>query len=130
MQSVTPTWQRVAPPGQPSEGLTQYGELAGGRRVLLARVQGKVYATQANCGHMRFPLGDGKLDGTILTCPLHKAQFDLTTGAAVKGPQIPFLIKGTKMGRGILSVAADPLQTYEVDERTDGVYVRGRVAVQ
>jgi nitrite reductase/ring-hydroxylating ferredoxin subunit len=75
---------------------------------------------------MRFPLREGKVAGTVLTCPLHKAQFDLGTGAGVRGPQIPGLLKATKMGKGILSVEAQPLRTYDVDERADGVFVRPR----
>lgn len=103
-------WERVGARGELREGSKQYGELGSHDRVLLARLGGKIYATQANCGHMRFPLADGKVEGTILTCPLHKARFDLATGANVGRPQVPWILTHTKMGRGILSVRTEPLR--------------------
>ncbi|MGA7861891.1 MAG: Rieske 2Fe-2S domain-containing protein [Thermoplasmata archaeon] len=125
MAQVEAEWQRVANRGEPSEGLTRYIEVRQGQ-ALLVRRGGKLFAAQANCGHMRFPLADGKIDGTVLTCPLHKAQFDLSTDAVVRKARVPGLIAYTKMGRGILSVPTEPLKVYDVDERNDGVYVRSR----
>jgi nitrite reductase/ring-hydroxylating ferredoxin subunit len=31
-------------------------------------------------------LDEGQLEGTILTCPWHGAQFDVCTGALLRGP--------------------------------------------
>ena len=31
-------------------------------------------------------LARGKLDGTTVTCPCHSSQFDVTSGAVVRGP--------------------------------------------
>jgi nitrite reductase/ring-hydroxylating ferredoxin subunit len=42
-------------------------------------------------------LSEGSLDGTTVTCPLHGAQFNVWTGAVLRGP------------------AKDPLQTYRVN---------------
>jgi len=35
---------------------------------------------------MNAPLELGTLDGTYLTCPMHCAQFDVTSGEAISGP--------------------------------------------
>ena len=35
---------------------------------------------------MNAPLEMGTLDGSILTCAMHCAQFDVTTGEAISGP--------------------------------------------
>jgi nitrite reductase/ring-hydroxylating ferredoxin subunit len=40
---------------------------------------------------MNAPLEMGTLDGVILTCPMHCAQFDVTTGEALAGPVPPHL---------------------------------------
>jgi nitrite reductase/ring-hydroxylating ferredoxin subunit len=40
---------------------------------------------------MNAPLDLGTLDGTYLTCPMHCAQFDVTTGEALSGPVPPNL---------------------------------------
>jgi 3-phenylpropionate/trans-cinnamate dioxygenase ferredoxin subunit/naphthalene 1,2-dioxygenase system ferredoxin subunit len=55
-------------------------------RVLLAQVGGRFYALLDRCGHRNAPLSRGRLDGTIVECPLHFAQFDVTTGRLVDGP--------------------------------------------
>jgi nitrite reductase/ring-hydroxylating ferredoxin subunit len=47
---------------------------------------GHFYALDRRCGHMSASLEMGTLDGTILTCAMHCAQFDITTGEALSGP--------------------------------------------
>lgn len=117
-------WQRLADKGEPKEGQTLVAQGNSSARVLLTRTGGKVYATQTECGHMRFPLGEGKVEGSLITCPLHKAQFDLSTGAVVRMPRIPWILRATKVGRQMGSISCHPLLIYEVEERPDGVYVR------
>jgi len=58
----------------------------GGRRVLLCLVEGRYYAVEALCPHAGQPLDHGSLEGFELVCPLHRARFDVRSGAVVKGP--------------------------------------------
>jgi nitrite reductase/ring-hydroxylating ferredoxin subunit len=55
-------------------------------RIVLANVEGEFYALRDVCGHRNAPLSRGKLDGCIVECPLHFAQFDMRTGKYVDGP--------------------------------------------
>jgi nitrite reductase/ring-hydroxylating ferredoxin subunit len=57
-----------------------------GARIVLAHVDGQFYAFSDICGHRNAPLSRGKLDGHIVECPLHFAQFDVRTGKFVDGP--------------------------------------------
>jgi nitrite reductase/ring-hydroxylating ferredoxin subunit len=57
-----------------------------GEEIVLCNDQGKVYAIGRRCGHMSAPLDLGSLEGYIITCPMHHAQFDITTGEALSGP--------------------------------------------
>lgn len=57
-----------------------------GQRRVLANVEGIFYALSDVCGHRNAPLSRGKLDGYLIECPLHYAQFDVRTGALVNGP--------------------------------------------
>jgi 3-phenylpropionate/trans-cinnamate dioxygenase ferredoxin component len=57
-----------------------------GERVVLAHVDGRFYAINDKCGHRNAPLSRGRLTGHIVECPLHFAQFDVTTGKLVDGP--------------------------------------------
>lgn len=54
---------------------------AAARRVLVIRFKGKLYATESNCPHMRYPLKDARLtDDLGIICPFHHSAFDLETG--------------------------------------------------
>ena len=55
-------------------------------RIMLANVAGQFYAMRDMCGHRNAPLSRGKLDGCIVECPLHFAQFDVRTGKLIDGP--------------------------------------------
>src|SRR5215510_1296140 len=57
-----------------------------GTPVALANVGGKFYAIHNTCLHRGGPLGQGQLEGTVVTCPWHGWQFDVTTGRAVMNP--------------------------------------------
>src|SRR5258707_379576 len=45
-----------------------------------------VYAIADNCTHIGGPLNEGELDGEVLTCPWHGAQFNICTGKVLRGP--------------------------------------------
>jgi len=55
-------------------------------RIVLANVDGAFYALRDVCGHRNAPLSRGKLDGCVIECPLHFAQFDVRTGKLIDGP--------------------------------------------
>ena len=56
--------------------------------IALFNVDGTYYAIEDLCTHDDGPLGDGELSGTIIECPRHGAQFDITTGKVVRMPAI------------------------------------------
>ena len=55
----------------------------GTKEILLAKVAGKLYAIDNACGHSGYPLDRGKLDGYVVTCRWHDAQFDVRSGAVL-----------------------------------------------
>ena len=57
-----------------------------GDGVALVNVNGAIYAMSDTCTHMGGRLSQGMLEDTIATCPLHRGQFDVTTGEAVSEP--------------------------------------------
>jgi len=58
-----------------------------GRAVALANVGGMIHAINNTCLHRGGPLGQGVLEGKVVTCPWHGWQFDVTTGKAMGNPQ-------------------------------------------
>jgi nitrite reductase (NADH) small subunit len=51
-----------------------------GQIVALFNVDGTYYACDGVCPHQGGPLAKGCLVGTVVTCPWHGWQFDVTTG--------------------------------------------------
>jgi nitrite reductase (NADH) small subunit len=62
------------PPG------TIRGVKAGEAEIALAHCNSGFYAVQGHCLHLQGPLGEGRLDGCVLTCPWHGWQYDVRTG--------------------------------------------------
>jgi 3-phenylpropionate/trans-cinnamate dioxygenase ferredoxin subunit/naphthalene 1,2-dioxygenase system ferredoxin subunit len=58
----------------------------GTTRILLTNVEGQIYAVSDICSHALAYLSDGWLEGSVVECPLHGAQFDVTTGKALSPP--------------------------------------------
>ena len=58
--------------------------IAEGREILLSRIEDKCFATDNRCSHMNGDLSQGKLEGTIVTCPRHGSQFDITNGQVIR----------------------------------------------
>jgi 3-phenylpropionate/trans-cinnamate dioxygenase ferredoxin subunit len=92
--------------------------IAEGREILLARVGDKYYATDNRCPHMKGDLSQGKLEGIVVTCPLHGSQFDISNGQVVRW------LKGglmSKLGGALKSSKA--LTVYNVKVEGNGVLV-------
>jgi nitrite reductase (NADH) small subunit len=60
----------------------------GGTEVALANVGGRFYAISNTCLHRGGPLGQGALEGQIVTCPWHGWQFDVTTGKVAQNDSV------------------------------------------
>jgi 3-phenylpropionate/trans-cinnamate dioxygenase ferredoxin subunit len=59
-----------------------------GKEVLIANVSGNYYAIGNRCTHSGGDLSQGSLEGNIVTCPKHKAKFDVITGKVVSPPKM------------------------------------------
>ena len=59
---------------------------ANNKVIAVFNIGGKYYAINDECSHAAGPLSEGEINGTTVTCPLHGAQFDVTTGAVLREP--------------------------------------------
>ena len=89
------------------------------RAILLARIGGSYYAADSRCPHMGGRLSKGKLEGTVVTCPLHGSQFDLRNSEVVRW------LKGSGLLSGIGRMLKSPRQltTYSVRVEDDRILV-------
>ncbi|HEX5038895.1 MAG TPA: non-heme iron oxygenase ferredoxin subunit [Candidatus Limnocylindria bacterium] len=76
---------RVGDVGAVPEGQMRVFEV-GGAAVNVTNAGGQLYAFDDTCTHMGCSLANGDLDGTTVTCACHGSQFDVTTGAVIRGP--------------------------------------------
>jgi nitrite reductase/ring-hydroxylating ferredoxin subunit len=85
------------------------GELLGveaaGKPIVLANVDGDLYALEDQCSHQEFPLSDGFLEGDRLECAWHGAEFDVCTGRAMSLPAIR------------------PVKTFNVEIRESDIFI-------
>ncbi len=56
--------------------------------IAIFRVSDNFYAIEDVCTHDDGPLADGELNGVVITCPRHGAQFDVATGKVLSMPAI------------------------------------------
>ena len=107
-------------------------ELAG-HEIVICNCDGTYYAIQRRCGHMNAPLEMGTLDGKFVTCPMHCAQFDVSTGKALSGPvpadlgneSLPPRLAAFLQHVGALmkDIRTESLRTYETKVEAGWIYV-------
>jgi len=81
---------KVAEKSQMPSGKTK-SVMVNGKEILLANVNGNFYAIGLKCTHSGGDLSKTILEGNIVTCPKHHAQFDVTTGKVISQPKVPFM---------------------------------------
>ena len=79
--------------------------VVGGRAVAVFNVEGRFYAIDGTCLHRGGPVGEGDLEGTIVTCPWHGFQYDVTTGRNVLDPEIGLTPYAVEVAEGVVRVA-------------------------
>ena len=76
---------RIGTAADVADGQMRVFDVAG-TKVNVASAGGHLYAFDDTCTHMGCSLARGELEGTIVTCACHGSQFDVTTGAVMRGP--------------------------------------------
>ncbi len=78
--SIPPAFFKVAKVSEVPEGEMKivFKDL-----VVVANAEGKFYAFGNICPHAGGPIGEGLLEGCVVECPWHAAQWDVRTGKAL-----------------------------------------------
>ncbi len=93
-----------------------------GREFVICNCAGTFYALDRRCGHMNAPLEMGTLDGVILTCAMHCAQFEVTTGKALSGPVSTYLGNETAPPRTATFLKNTEMLMQYIHTKAIGVY--------
>jgi 3-phenylpropionate/trans-cinnamate dioxygenase ferredoxin subunit len=79
--------------------------MVGDRAILLANVDGSIYAVDDMCSHEDSSLSLGCLKGELVSCTLHGSRFNVRTGEPMEEP------------------ATEPLNRFDVRVRDDQIEV-------
>jgi len=77
-----------------------------GKDVMVANIEGDFCAMDDTCTHSGSSLSEGTLEGCVVTCGWHKAEFDCKTGKLAKFP-----------------AKIDDLVSYNVIVESDNIFV-------
>jgi len=96
---------------------------ARGKELAVGRLAGgQLFAVGGRCSHMFARLGKGTLHGSLLECPWHGAQFDVTDGCVAKWAQRPLALK-LIYDASLPAFMKRDIPTYEVKEENGDVLV-------
>jgi 3-phenylpropionate/trans-cinnamate dioxygenase ferredoxin subunit len=98
-------WQRIDLPA-PLEPGGKAPVIIGEREILICRIGDEYHAVSNRCTHSAWPLAGEPVEGIEIVCTLHGARFDLRDGCPTAGP------------------ASRPLDTFPIELRDDGLYLR------
>ena len=59
-----------------------------GRDLALFNVGGEIFCLDNTCLHRGGPLGEGYLEGEVITCPWHGWQYNVRTGELLMDPSV------------------------------------------
>jgi 3-phenylpropionate/trans-cinnamate dioxygenase ferredoxin component len=59
-----------------------------GQPIVIFNIAGNYFAIGDECTHDEGSLGEGQLEGYIVTCPRHGACYDIRTGEAISLPAV------------------------------------------
>jgi 3-phenylpropionate/trans-cinnamate dioxygenase ferredoxin component len=121
-------FKEIAKTSDISPGMMK-GVKSEGKDILIANVGGQYYAAEGHCPHMKAKLANGKLNGSIVTCPLHGSQFDLKTGKVMRwvGASGLMGMMGKLMSAlGIAAKKEKPLTVYAV--KVEGEKILAKIA--
>lgn len=75
-----------------------------GASIALFNVGGTFYATSGVCLHRGGPVGEGGLEGSVVTCPWHGWKYDVTTGTNTLNPAAVLRTYPVRVENGLVYV--------------------------
>ena len=96
-------WKKIAEKNTISIGKGEEFDI-NGKKITVFN-QGGYHALDALCVHQDSSIASGKIDGDIVECPSHFWHYNIKTG------ELQDYLKDVR------------LQTYSIEERSDGIYI-------
>ena len=107
-EQPTAEWADVVADADVAEGAL-HGDSVGSEDVVVARVDGRVFALADRCSHRGGPLHEGTLIDGCVECPWHGSRFRLEDGSLERGPAVyPQPAYETRVHEGRIEVRSRP----------------------
>lgn len=98
---------------------------ADGVMVVVNHTKSGFCAVENRCPHLGLPLGSGKVEGNVITCPFHGSKFNMSTGenldwvTSLAGAKLP------GWTRKLMMMGKEPtrIRTFQVTQEGDEVFV-------
>lgn len=97
-------WVKVATVNEIPESSVLAVQIAD-KSLILHRQGDNISCYRNACTHLGYPLDRGKVENSIITCPVHEFQYNLETGECLTAPEVS-------------------LQSYEVRIKGDNVFIK------
>ncbi len=75
-----------------------------GKAIALFNVEGKIYALDNTCLHRGGPLGEGFVEGDVVTCPWHGWQYKVPSGDCLTNTSIKVATFPVRVENGEIKV--------------------------
>ena len=113
------SWTKVIAEGALSPGDREVVKV-GDRKILVLNHEGKLYAVDNVCPHLKLKMKKGKItpDGSIV-CPWHRSQFDLCSGEVKEWTPWPPVV-GKVMG---MASQPKPLPVFPIRVEEGSIWV-------
>jgi nitrite reductase/ring-hydroxylating ferredoxin subunit len=95
------------------------------RKILLAKVDGKIYALDNKCPHLGMPIAKGKVCDGAITCPWHGATYSLATGENLKWVDSFAGIPLPQWSHAAIAMGKQPqgIKTYSATEQGEDISI-------
>ncbi|HEY6292357.1 MAG TPA: Rieske (2Fe-2S) protein [Terriglobia bacterium] len=87
LTTMTPEFVKCADLSDLAPGSCRTVQVAGSELALF-NVEGTIYCLDNTCLHRGGPLGEGVLEGDVITCPWHSWQYNVRTGENLFNPAV------------------------------------------
>jgi len=54
------------------------------KRVAVFKLNGELFGMEGDCKHMKQSIAEGKIEGTVITCPHHGWRYDIPSGECLE----------------------------------------------
>jgi len=96
-------FSKVVPLHELCDGEMQ-GHVVSGRKVLLVKLDGRVFAYEDRCAHLGVALSEGRFQDGVIECKAHQYRYDAQTGCGINPKNVRLCVLAVTIEDGVIAV--------------------------